>query len=74
MNSPEQNSPAVRQIHEESQGRPDLSSLHVREDVAITGLCGNVHLPTGRTCDLSERHGASCRFVGPEDAENLAMN
>ena len=74
MNSPEQNSPAVHQIHEEGQGRPDLSSLHVREDVAITGLCGNVHLPTGRTCDVPERHEGSCRFVGPEDAENLAVH
>jgi hypothetical protein len=27
--------------------RPDLSSLHVREDVALSGLCGNVHLATG---------------------------
>jgi hypothetical protein len=74
MNSPEQNSPGLRQIHQESQGRPDLSSLHVREDVAITGLCGNVHLPTGRTCDAPERHEGSCHFVGPGDAENLAVH
>ncbi|MDR7082488.1 hypothetical protein J2X01_001777 [Arthrobacter ginsengisoli] len=72
MNSQNPNATGRRQIHEQSQHRPDLSSPHVREDVAITGLCGNVHLPTGRTCDLPERHEGSCHFVGPEDAENLA--
>jgi len=72
MTSPEHNPHSGPKIHEQSQSRPDLSSLHVREDVAVTGLCGNVHLPTGRTCDLPERHEGSCYFVGPEDAENLA--
>jgi hypothetical protein len=51
--------------------RPDLSSLHVREDVALSGLCGNVHLATGRTCILPERHQGSCNFVGPEDASGV---
>lgn len=72
MTSPEHDTHSGPKIHEQSQSRPDLSSLHVREDVAVTGLCGNVHLPTGRTCDLPERHGGSCHFVGPEDAESLA--
>lgn len=72
MTSPEHDPHSGPKIHEQSQLRPDLSSLHVREDVAVTGLCGNVHLPTGRTCDLRERHEGSCHFVGPEDAENLA--
>jgi hypothetical protein len=74
MNSQNPNAPASPQIHEGSEARPDLSSLHVREEIAITGLCGNVHLPTGRTCNTSERHGGSCNFVGPEDAENLAAH
>jgi hypothetical protein len=51
--------------------RLDLRSLHVREDVARTGRCGNVHLATGRTCILPERHPGSCDFVGPEDAKGL---
>jgi hypothetical protein len=59
------------EIHDEDQHRPDLSSPNVREDVAVTGLCGNVHLPTGRTCHLPERHPGSCHFVGPDDAGNL---
>jgi hypothetical protein len=52
--------------------RPDLRSFHVREDVALSGLCGNVHLATGRTCILPERHPGSCKFVGPEDAHGMA--
>ena len=52
--------------------RPDLSSLHVREDVAMAGRCANVHLPTGRTCTLPARHPGSCHFVGPDDAEHVA--
>jgi hypothetical protein len=54
--------------------RPDVSSLHVREDIAAAGLCGNVHLPTGRTCTLPARHQGSCNFVGPEDAEDVAAH
>lgn len=56
--------------HDDS--RPDLSSLHVREDVAMAGRCANVHLPTGRTCTLPVRHPGSCQFVEPEDVERAA--
>jgi hypothetical protein len=52
--------------------RPDLRSFHVREDVALAGHCGNVHLATGRTCILPERHQGSCDFVGPDDASEVA--
>lgn len=57
---------------ENAEARPDLNSLHVREDVARAGRCANVHLPTGRTCTLPARHPGSCQFVGPEDAEQVA--
>ncbi|WP_457973671.1 hypothetical protein [Arthrobacter sp. D1-17] len=53
--------------------RPDLRSIHVREDVARAGRCGNVHLATGRTCILPERHHGSCEFVRPDDASGLAQ-
>lgn len=53
--------------------RPDLRSVHVREDVARSGRCGNVHLATGRTCILPERHQGSCDFVGSEDAGGLSQ-
>lgn len=78
MNNPDNNRPednASGAFEPRDQGeRPDLSSLHVREDVAAAGRCGNVHLPTGRTCTLPERHPGSCQFVGPEDAEDAAVH
>ncbi|MDQ1624162.1 MAG: hypothetical protein QOH19_2580 [Actinomycetota bacterium] len=40
----------------------------------MVGRCANVHLPTGRTCTLPERHPGSCRFVAPEEAEDVAAN
>jgi hypothetical protein len=58
--------------HVHGNDRPDLSSLHVREDVAMAGRCANVHLPTGRTCAQPERHPGSCEFVNPGDVENTA--
>ncbi|MDQ0620440.1 hypothetical protein [Arthrobacter globiformis] len=51
--------------------RPDLRSMHIREDVAQAGRCGNVHLATGRICILPQRHHGSCDFVGPEDANGV---
>lgn len=62
------------QTAENTEARPDLNSLHVREDVARAGRCANVHLPTGRTCTLPARHPGSCEFVGPEDAEQVAAH
>ncbi len=74
MNSPEGNTPSGPRNEHPSQDRPDASSSHIREDVAMTGRCGNVHLPSGRTCVLPERHQGSCRFVGPEDTGHPAGN
>jgi hypothetical protein len=72
MNSHENSkSEALRQAVRADE-RPDLRSVHVREDVARTGRCGNVHLATGRTCLLPERHHGSCEFVRPDDASDLA--
>lgn len=73
MNSHENSkSEAFRQAVRADE-RPDLRSVHVREDVARTGRCGNVHLATGRTCLLPERHHGSCEFVRPDDASDLAQ-
>lgn len=70
MNSQENGRSETIHLQPHSE-RPDLRSLHVREDVARTGRCGNVHLATGRTCILPERHPGSCDFVGPDDAKGL---
>ncbi|MET4094117.1 hypothetical protein [Arthrobacter sp. UYCu712] len=71
MNSHDHNAFDSPRTAAEQGTRPDLSSLHVREDVAMAGRCGNVHLPTGRTCTLPARHPASCHFVEPDDAEHV---
>ncbi|MET3921031.1 hypothetical protein [Arthrobacter sp. UYEF20] len=72
MNGQEKNAFDSPRTHRQGEARPDLSSPHVREDIALAGRCANVHLPTGRTCTEPERHRGSCRFVGPEDAEHAA--
>ena len=68
MNSHENNTSETARESVRADERLDLRSVHVREDVARSGRCGNVHLATGRTCILPERHQGSCHFVGPEDA------
>jgi hypothetical protein len=73
MNDSDDDSRPVPSVLPVSGGeRPDLRSFHVREDVALAGHCGNVHLATGRTCILPERHHGSCDFVGPDDASAVA--
>jgi hypothetical protein len=52
--------------------RPDLSNATVREDLARTGRCALVHLPTGRTCLLPLRHKGPCEFHGAQDADDVA--
>ena len=54
-----------------ADGRPDLSNANVREDLATTGRCALVHLPTGRTCLLPLRHQGPCQFHQPQEAEEV---
>jgi hypothetical protein len=54
-----------------SDSRPDLSNANVREDLATTGRCALVHLPTGRTCLLPLRHQGPCQFHQPQEAEEV---
>ena len=77
MNSHQHDSAGSPRPDSREQTAQDLSSTHVthvREDVAMAGRCANVHLPTGRTCTLPVRHPGSCNFVGPEDAEDVAVH
>ena len=60
--------PTAPQPHNVGQERPDLANPHVREDVGRAGRCANLHLPTGRTCLLPERHPGACDFTGPGEA------
>jgi hypothetical protein len=43
------------------------SNASVDEALAGVGVCGQVHLPTGRTCVRPGRHRGGCDFVGRED-------
>ena len=43
--------------------RQELHNASVDEEVARTGGCAQVHLPTGRTCALEHGHEGSCHFV-----------
>jgi hypothetical protein len=49
--------------------RQDLHNASVSEDAAAVGGCGQVHLPTGRTCTSEAGHDGSCHFVAPDQVE-----
>lgn len=51
-----------------AEARPEIHNADVDEQIAETGACGQVHLPTGRTCTLEHRHEGSCDFVAREQA------
>ena len=77
MNSQDRSASGSPQLTGREEAPQDQSSTHVthvREDVAMAGRCANVHLPTGRTCTLPVRHPGSCNFVGPEDANDVAVH
>ncbi|MET1088394.1 MAG: hypothetical protein ABWY04_14960 [Arthrobacter sp.] len=57
--------------HQMRQGRSDLSNSNVREDLANTGRCAMVHLPTGRICLLLFRHHGPCEFHRPQEADDV---
>jgi hypothetical protein len=47
--------------------RPEIHNTSVDDQLAETGACGQVHLPTGRTCTLQHRHHGSCDFVARQN-------
>jgi hypothetical protein len=52
--------------------RPDVHNASVDEHVAQAGLCGFMHLPSGRTCVLPARHSGSCAFQSHPQARRQA--
>ncbi len=54
-----------------SDDRPELHNPSIDEDVALVGACGRVHLPTGKTCTLEQRHPGSCDFVARDEVPDL---
>jgi hypothetical protein len=57
---------AAEAAAEPLDNRPEVHNPGIDEQVAETGACGQVHLPTGRTCTREHRHEGSCDFV-PRD-------
>ena len=48
-----------------------LHNTSVDEKVADAGACGQLHVPTGRTCTLPRRHRGSCSFVARDEVEQV---
>ena len=53
--------------------RPALHNTSVDEKVADQGACGQLHVPTGRTCTLPRRHRGSCSFVERDAVEQVLI-
>jgi hypothetical protein len=47
----------------------DVHNPGVDEEAARMGACGQLHLPTGRTCTREHGHPGSCDFVSREHME-----
>jgi hypothetical protein len=52
--------------------RREIHNVSVDEHVATAHMCGQVHLPTGRTCVLVTGHSGSCAFEHPDRAHEAA--
>jgi hypothetical protein len=49
-----------------SPERLDSHNISVDCDLARSGLCGVVHLASGRRCRLSAHHSGACEFLYSE--------
>lgn len=47
-----------------TEQRQDLHNTQIDAGLARAGLCGAIHLPTGRRCFLPAAHGDGCQFSG----------
>jgi hypothetical protein len=63
---------AVEAAADSLDDRPEVHNPGVDEQVAETGACGQVHLPTGRTCIREHRHEGSCEFVPRDEVPGSA--
>jgi hypothetical protein len=43
----------------------------VDDDIADAGRCGQIHLPTGRTCIREHPHQGSCKFIATDAAHDV---
>jgi hypothetical protein len=47
--------------------RRDDPNVSVDTRLAATGVCAQIHLPSGQVCGLPHRHPGSCRFQAALD-------
>ncbi len=52
--------------------RQELHNVSINEDAADAGACGQVHLPTGRTCSLPDHHPGSCN-IGDQHIDHFLL-
>jgi hypothetical protein len=54
--------------------RLEIHNAGFREDAARAGLCGSLHLPTGRVCLHTARHPGPCEFSTPSKLASRLRN
>ncbi|MHA6631503.1 hypothetical protein ACU61A_39215 [Pseudonocardia sichuanensis] len=59
--------------HIQPRQRLETHNVSVDDQVAEAHLCGQIHLPTGRTCIGYTGHTGSCRFEAPDRAHEVAQ-
>jgi hypothetical protein len=50
-----------------AERRRDLHNTSIDFDLAVAGRCGFTHIPSGRVCQLPDRHPGPCklRYLAP---------
>ena len=54
-------------VHQVRPRDREIHNTSIDEGLALVGLCGMKHLPTGLTCLLPARHGGGCQFGRADD-------
>lgn len=63
---------SMRETSNSTAERREVHNVSVDERVARAQMCGQVHLPSGRTCILPFGHLGSCGFEDPDRAQRVA--
>jgi hypothetical protein len=63
---------SMRETGNSTVERREVHNVSVDERVARAQMCGQVHLPSGRTCILPFGHIGSCGFEDPRRAHEAA--
>jgi hypothetical protein len=65
------NSPASRTHDSQSGSGPEVHNSATDEYAALLGGCGQVHLASGKMCDLRHAHEGSCEFTAAAQVESM---